>query len=361
MLWQKNSDQSDSSDVLYVDIFECNRELKDYYFTKTSIVKRPMEKSTISNLAECLRVQGNRWFGDKLYERAMENYNRSLCYVEKGSDQMAITYNNRSACFFYLHMYNKCLIDIELAKKSKCSDRLKIKLGKRRTDCLRLIEENADDVTHFAIPKLSFEKNEKIPCMANVLDIHYTTEFGFHLVAKCDIDVGKTILVEELYSYVPVADESRCSVCGKEEPTNCIPCDACSEVMFCTEECKNKSFHNIECVNGIFYKSERGSGEQMRKTMFKFTVRTIFRAFFSFNNVNEFITFVKRCIGEERKVVPTSQADESSKYEAFLKILPDKVYVRKDCCLKEIFFTFKFIMKSEGFLLQKRSKIFWLI
>lgn len=346
MLWKKEPDQYDSfDDVLYVNIFDNIGELNKRYASEMNQIKGSINRNT--DLADSLRVQGNRWFTDKLYERAMEKYNASLSYAEKGSEQMAKAYGNRSACFFYMNMFEKCLIDIKFAEKAKCCVGLKTKLGKRKADCLRLIEENADDVTLFTIPKLSFEKNEKIPCMANVLDIQYSTEFGFYLVAKCDIDVGKTILVEQFYSSVLVADKSRCSVCGKEESMNLVPCDTCSDTMFCSKECTDHSFHNLECEGNIFYKGESAPGAAIRKTMFQFTVRTIVKAFYSFSNVSEFITFVERCIGKERNLVPISLEDEIGKYEAFLKVLPDKDYVHKHHCVEDVFFIFKFLLKSD--------------
>lgn len=41
--------------------------------------------------------------------------------------------------------------------------------------------------------KLSFEPDEKIPCMANVLKIEQNRAYELSVVAKEDIDVGQTI------------------------------------------------------------------------------------------------------------------------------------------------------------------------
>lgn len=49
-----------------------------------------------------LRTQGNEKFRSKDWMTAMKFYNRSLCSAETGSENIALAYSNRSACFFPL-------------------------------------------------------------------------------------------------------------------------------------------------------------------------------------------------------------------------------------------------------------------
>ncbi|XP_037025543.1 uncharacterized protein LOC119066935 [Bradysia coprophila] len=357
MLWAKESDQTGSSNGIYVNIL---RDLKDRNATAMP-EKKSMERKRIFDLTECLRLKGNQQFGEQLFEQAMECYNRSLCYAEKDSVQMAKAYANRSACFFSMKMYNKCLTDIELAQAANCPTLIRTKLEQRRADCLRLIDENnsVEDVSHFAMPQLSFKSNAKIPFMANVLDLQYNSEFDIHVVAKRDIDVGKTIIVEPFYAYVPGTDESGCSVCGKSEPSNFIPCDTCAETMFCSKECAKTSHHNIECINGVFYGDLKKDDPStlMRTMMFQFVVRTIAKAFCMFGNVTDFISFVEQCIDENQTNVP-SMEDDRSTYGAFLKVLRHKDYVPKELCTDAIAFAYESLMKSDigkGFVLEAQQ------
>lgn len=68
---------------------------------------------------------------------AIELYNRAICAAKNSSSELAgLAYGNRPACFFKLKMYEKCLVDINLAKEANFPHRLMSKLDKRHDDCL---------------------------------------------------------------------------------------------------------------------------------------------------------------------------------------------------------------------------------
>lgn len=98
------------------------------------------------NIAQTDRVAGNKLFEAKKYQHARQEYNRSLCYSKMGLGNMGLAYANRSACFSNMKMYDKCLIDIDLAIKAGFPDQkieeLMEKLKNRRIDCNKLIDED---------------------------------------------------------------------------------------------------------------------------------------------------------------------------------------------------------------------------
>lgn len=342
MLWQK---ESNSSDTRFVHLFS-NDVIDEYYAKQLTIMEEPLSKHQHDMIAFTNvlndQMEGNKLFASKLYVRAIECYNRSLCHAEEKSERMAMAYKYRATCFFHMKMYDKCLVDIGLAEELKCSDLLKMILEQLRTACFKGIESKNDEVMRCSTPKLSTKAHENFPGIANGLEMAYNNELGHHFVANSDIDVGQTLMVQQVYISILAKDMyRRCNICGKDESVNLIPCGHCSTALFCSTECASVNYHKIECGASVT------SDDDIRTTIFKFVIRTINRAFLSFDNVNEFIAFVERCIVNERNQVLKSFTDEQSKYEAFLKVLPEKDFVRLDYCENEIYFTFKFLMQSE--------------
>lgn len=79
--------------------------------------------------------------------------------------------------------------------------------------------------------------------MANVLKLEKNNSGNFQFIAKDDIDVGKTILIEKPFSAHSSTDfSSRCNNCIQEN-TNLLPYNYCTHAMFC-----------IECKNSLSYK-----------------------------------------------------------------------------------------------------------
>lgn len=230
-----------------------------------------------------LRGLGNEQFKKKCWRKAMEFYNESLRFAEEGSENISLAYANRSACFLHLQKYEKCFKDIDLAKTTNYPKRLTHKLEQRETLCVEQMEkapENQEDIE----PKLSFDSDINFPCMANVLEIRRNAQFGRHIVAKCDIDVGQTVLVEEPYAACfDSNDRTLCFTCMK--PTmNFIPCPKCTDAMFCDENCmQSNDNHKIGC--GAAYNRLPG---------INLVVDTIITALNTFSSVEDLMEFVER-------------------------------------------------------------------
>lgn len=125
-LWKK---ESQAVDAIYVDLFGDDTQNS----TETQfLLKKSNEMSTKR------RNQGNTFFAQKQWHKAMDKYNESLRFAEIETENISLAYANRSLCFFELEMYEKCLIDIELAKKANYPDILMSKIENRKSYCIEI-------------------------------------------------------------------------------------------------------------------------------------------------------------------------------------------------------------------------------
>lgn len=298
-LWKKASNES----VEYVDLFENSP-------TKMPVnVKRATEKS--NTIANKHREAGNLLFGQKQWLNAIEEYNKSLCYAEVGSEPISLAYANRGNCFKRLGKYDECLADIELAKKSKYPERLMPKLVQRKADCLKM--KSSDTKVGPTTATLSYAPKTTVPGMADCVEIHHNAEYGRHCVAKCDIPVGKTILVES--SFVAItkrAEISHCATCQVAN-SNVMPCDKCTLAMFCSVECVEcgRAYHDMEC--GYLF------NDGILDCAPQFVARTIFMAIVACGSVDELMAFVESVRGEVAGI-PTSLIEPKGRYRAFLQL-----------------------------------------
>lgn len=244
------------------------------------------------------------------WARAIEYYDRSLCFAEIGSDQLCFTYASRSACFLKMKEYEKCIKDIELAFQSNCPEYMMAVLTHQKIQCMEFMKEYPKKRNELP---LSFKESEKFPGMADVIEIQKNTEFGRHLVATCDIDVGEVILSEEYYvrAYAMAKESTalRCFNCML--PKNLIPCNECVDVMFCSDECRQRNkVHQICCGANFF---------NMPETIV-FIIKTILTGLVAFNDANDFMAFAEDVLSNGKNQVPHAANTEKSKYAFFLSL-----------------------------------------
>ena len=305
VLWKK---ESTSTDACYIDLLtDTELENSRYKFSKW------MSEHTNKNAAKSTerRMRGNLEFKAKHWEEAMEMYNQSLRYAAVGSENISLAYANRSLCFFQLQKYDQCLADIELAKKANYPVRLMHKLQEREAVCLKLLSDESTKKPKVPTkPVLSFDAHEKFPCLANVLEIQYDAQFKKHIMAKCDIDVGQIVMVDEMYiTNLHSEDQTFCKTCLKSD-MNFIACRSCSDVMFCDENCMaSNSIHEMTCnvLHG-------------QKVEYARVVNSILLAVNAFPNVAALIEFVKMALATHDYETPECESDEQKKYRAFLKL-----------------------------------------
>lgn len=315
-LWQKES----NGEQLYIDLFpgirqrggiqEWERKIRTKNWQHGFLPSMgPIKPGKNNDVSLYFKNQGNSEFQCGRWVEAMEFYNQSLSFAEVGTDNVSYAYANRASCFLKMKEYDKCLKDIELAIDAKYPANLMPKLLQRKADCEKLMKNHIQPDSFD--PKLSFDPSKKFPCMADVLEIQQNDEFGRHVVAKADIGVGQTILVEE--AFVSIAsgwDRVNCYDC-LQTTRNFIPCSNCTDVMFCDDTCqKRNEVHNKFCDVSV----------NRMSTTIRYIAKSIMIALIAFENANGLITFVEDFLPKRSTQLPSAGNDNKSKYALFLSL-----------------------------------------
>lgn len=176
------------------------------------------------------RVKGNAHFDKRDLREAIISYNKSLCYAEPGSQQLALAYGNRSAVYLDIGCYDECLENIELARKSNHPAPLKLKI--REEKCLKARENQIKDAETDPddFVKLSFEPNKKIPSLVSCLELRVNNKYGRHVITNRDLSPGDIIAIED--SVIRTIEQvepryERCIYCLERKKHNLIPCENC--------------------------------------------------------------------------------------------------------------------------------------
>lgn len=313
--WRKESNQDNA---LYINIgangINDSPNENELIYELGQQQLRLMSSNFVKSNKKSLRYRqdGNKEFSKKNWCEAMRLYNQSLCFAEIGTENVALCYANRSACFLQCKKYKQCLVDIELAQKSNCPQRILQKLEERKNQCLKQIQNGKQEIP-FEL-KLDFEPNERYPSLANNLEIERSDTFGRHITAKEDIDVGKTILIEKSFVSRTGSDkEIRCNICLRSE-SNFVPCKQCTDGLFCIGECENHYLHQFEC--GL-----KSDADEAIDDGFMLVVRSILIAINTIPNVERLMAFVERTIaGDPQKIPQYEPNDPLAKYRVFLEL-----------------------------------------
>lgn len=335
MLWRKESNQSDAQ---YIDL------LKDVTYPITSFRMNRKKNNAIS---ESFRKEGNKIFFQNDLHGAMNSYNQSVSFAES-AEYLSLAYGNRSCCFFKLNMFDRCLVDIQLAKENNYPDNLAPKLNNRKEKCLKALDSMTKATLREPL-KLSFEKDNEFPYMANVLKIEKDTFYGRMITAKQDIAIGQTILIEKAYVRAVSGDEVRCEVCGKQQ-MNFIPCKDCADTFYCSDECADNTFHKTEC-NVIF-----GHPNLCDSASLSFILRSILIGINTFSTVNEMMEFVESSVTADPHGICLLDETPKSKYRVFLKL---SSFVTDQLILdfrKKAFYIFHALMSTHDLRIKFHTK-----
>lgn len=306
-LWKK---EKSCDELLYIDLF---KTINHKHFTKMDDQLLAFKSEHNGAFAKnnekssALLLEGNRFFEESDFYRAADLYTESLCFAEIGTENASKAFANRAECFHQLKLYDHALIDIEMALEVGCSENAKLKLEQLRDDCQRMKLSNKMDQL-MATRKLDFEPDRKFPCLANVLSITTNERFGRHIIAKCDIDVGQNVLMEESFASVNHSSVQMCYTCSSEMK-NFVSCSECSDVAFCNDKSMRSNLvHRIDCqtlYHRMPYKVQ-------------FIIRSILMAVAAFPDIDHLMTFVEDCVTTDS--LPESLDDWKSNYCLYLKL-----------------------------------------
>lgn len=307
--------------LLYVNLFEdiseddqlkqWNHELKNSNWKHRFLDSKKEAKKDELTSKE-FNDEGDMLFQAKEWRKAMEFYDRSLCFAPVDSKRMSILFAKRGFCFFNMQMYNDSLIDIEFALGMDHPPEIAAKLYEFRDNSIQMISIKSQRLS--IVPSLSFEADDEIPCMANVLELKTDMESVIpkpYFVAKTDIKIGQIVLSEEAFTSIAVGyDRMYCFTC-LATVKSFIPCTHCTDVMFCDDDCKERSIvHKMSC----------GEAYHRMPSYIKFVVQSILKAIASFATINDLMNFVNA--NNSRKpldsnITTTSQA---SNYALFFSL-----------------------------------------
>lgn len=270
-----------------------------------------LNRKKSDTISSKLRSKGNDKYHEKDIEKAMYLYNESICFA-LSSKNLSLGYANRSSCFFALGMYNRCLFDIQLARDAGYPEQLIPKLQNREDICKKSLEAQPQPASNESLS--DFEPDCKLPSMGNSLIIENNSKYGRLVAAKRDIDIGETLFVEEPYiDIVYNKDMKECSTCGKEK-MNFIPCLNCAYTMYCSSECGNNNFHDVEC-DMTMHSVDHVGGESSL-----FLLRSIIIAINTYSTIRELMDAVQSFNAADPGEICQSIALPQKKYETFFKL-----------------------------------------
>lgn len=309
ILWKKDELQDSA---VYIELF-ADRGYEIHTLTKYFDVEDPDEYADKSAKiwihcldskrdvkAEAHRMEGKKLFTQGKYFDAMKEFNIALRFAQNFSDEVGLAYANRSSCFFFLNMFDECLVDIELAKDSRYPVYLTEKLNERIRICNLVMLNNQRIPKRLREPLLSFKEHKEFPGAAECLEIRKNDKYGQHIVTTRDLEIGQTILVEEPYSITTFSESKgrdRCMHCFKE-CRNFIPCTSCVNGLFCDEKCMNKSSHKYNCMLWV---------PEPDKHKFKLVMETFFKISVAFPNFNSLMNTTELLIRGRDAVALTNE------------------------------------------------------
>lgn len=334
MLWEKETSESDALYVDYLANFGDNLVHLDEMYEKTQL---SVKNDSVSFK---LRVEGNVQFAARNQINAIQAYNCALCFAENGSESISQAYANRSACLFQLDQFKESFIDNVLAfNASDCSDELKQRLEQNKRDCSDFFGYETDENDEI-MPKLDYPPNKSFPSLANVLQIERhidANEDRHRVVANCDIDVGKKILVEKSPVSKLLGDHyMRCCICLKKS-YNLVPCKHCTSAMFCYGECQTSTLHEAECNLNANIDIEG---------KLSFLTRTVLYAIGLFDSVDDLMEFFEQKNSSDTSYLPSSTINERAKYQNFSNLRPHTKTIRTKNCDPMIYFAYRAITES---------------
>lgn len=294
----------------------------------------PMNKPKENAKSIAFRILGDSQFDEKTAEgflKALKFYNKAICFAPNDSENLCIAYANRAAVYFNLYMFKECLENIDLVHKiNKYPADLWENLRSQECICKTVIaagDPNSDDV--WIEPKLSFPPHEKVPFVANCLDVRKSKHFGNHIVANRDLRVGEIIGIldpfctaqAERYKY------ERCENCCMENAQNLLPCLFCTAVMFCGENCMKAAmdgFHKYEClaIDLINY--------VIPQQLTKLTLRVVMCGLAIFQDIDKFLNTTEKGF---KKNINTFSIDHHNKCDQYALIASLKKVTTTDMAL----------------------------
>lgn len=205
----------------------------------------------------------NDTFSERNCFEALIYLNKSLCFAVS-PEVSAIGYSIRAMIYLHLKLYDHCLHNINLSRKSSKIEHEEFtkQLNLAEERCQedhsaerKINDSNATLISNFL--KLSYPANPKLPFAAECLELKENEKFGRHIVTNRNLKAGDIIAITpNIYNFIDKeARFHHCSSCLKSNDMNLFPCPGCPNgkmtainfmlffqflvllVMFCSPRC----------------------------------------------------------------------------------------------------------------------------
>lgn len=235
---------------------------------------------------------GNIHFERCEWRKAMEMYNRAMCFIENDSSA-GVSLAKRGFCFANMKMYDAGNVDIDLAMAHKLAPEMVMEVRRNNEIFNERLQPHVAEV-----PKLSFDCDDHYTAMANVVELKTDADNRPYIAAKVDIDVGKTVLLEE--SFVSISnryDRTCCATC-LNEIRNFLPCRHCTDAVFCGVNCfQQNRIHQLTC----------GDKFHRMPTPVQFVIQSILKAISIFPTIEFLMQFVELHINSPSAAAAAAQ------------------------------------------------------
>lgn len=181
-----------------------------------------------SERSEFLRGEGNQFYAQKKFYDALLKYNESLCHAMPQSENLGLAFANRSAVYFEMKLYDKCLQNVELARQN-CYPEKNFEILKRREEkCLELMKPSSESKSPDYF-KLSYPPHKTIPFIADCLELKNDEKYGRHIVTNRPLKTGDFIAIDEPFCKVVHYGfiHQRCAGCHTADLMSLMPCEGC--------------------------------------------------------------------------------------------------------------------------------------
>jgi SET and MYND domain-containing protein 4 len=194
--------------------------------------------SKSAEMSEKLKTEGNNFYKERNFLAAALKYNASLCCGNENSENLGISYANRSAVCFELKRFSDCIKNIILARENNYPSENFHLLKVREEKCLKQKRKMEMDA-RWDFFKLSFKASKSNPQFCEILQLNWNEKFGRFITTKEDIRAGSVLAIENPVFSVLLTQSnhvdvdahnkySRCSFCLRENIFCLIPCSGCN-------------------------------------------------------------------------------------------------------------------------------------
>lgn len=214
----------------------------------------PNLKRLCGSQAKLITKEAIKLRNEGKYFDSLHKFNEALTNAPSFYESSSI-YAERAAVYYSLKQFKHFRNNIRLAIDNNHPYPAKLRKWEKAAGKLDLAADEQHPADDFF--KLSHPPNEKIPFVADCLELKEDAIFRYRLTTSQHLKVGDVIALDKPFSKMVQIDSryQQCGNCLKQNRLDLIPC-RCKFIMFCSEKCKDEAsngFHALECqdINGV--------------------------------------------------------------------------------------------------------------